>query len=87
MRTNDEIWIGNHQSCAAIEISDTPGIVHRLIYGERQCRIARCLLRAWNAALYGIYSIFSLNEVRILSAIVELVVVIIEQFVRGHSRF
>lgn len=46
MRTNDEVWIRNHQSCTAIEISDTPGIVHRLIYAERQCGIAHCLLRA-----------------------------------------
>jgi hypothetical protein len=52
MCTNDEVWIRNHQTCAAMEISDTPGIVYRLIYAESQCGIARCLLRAWNAVPY-----------------------------------
>ena len=54
MRTNDEVWIGNQQSSATIEVSDTPGVVHGLIYREEQCRVATCLLRPWNIAPYGI---------------------------------
>lgn len=74
MRTNDEIWIRNHQSCAAVEISDSPGIIPCLIYTERQCRIALCLLCIWNAVPYVIYLIISLDENRLLVAIMELAV-------------
>lgn len=73
MRTNDKIWIRNYQSCAAIKKGDAPGIVHRFIYLEEQCRIAHCELRVWNTLPYVICRIDSLDETQSLVTMVELV--------------